>query len=328
METKSISYKSIFNPLWNHEKQDIIHPNSYESVLELPKDLGDGEIRSIEIREGMAIEFVDQRPNKSIYLEREDQSNFLELAFFLSGQMNVQMVGSNELFAIEAGVSCISMSRPQMLLEFPENIHTVYMAFFINPTLLNPLLQDNRHLLPDSVSRLITGADGDQCGQPGQISPSIQIVLQQIQNCPYQGSLRHLYLEGKTLELLALYFEQTYLGKPVYNGSPALRSQDIERIHYAKEILNSNMENPPSLLELAKQVGINDFKLKKGFREVTGNTVFGYLREQRMDKARLLLEEGKMNVTEVAFEVGYQHLSHFASLFKKRFGVYPGSYHN
>ncbi len=328
MKTENVLYKSIFNPHWNQDESDVLQPNSYEKVLRLPKDLGDGEIRSIQIREGMAIEYVDQRPNESIYLERGDQSDFLELAFFLSGRLSVQKVDPDELFTIEAGVSCISTSRPQMLLEFPKDTRTVYMAFFIHPTLLNPLLQDNGHLLPDSISRLITGSDGEQCGPPGQISPSIQIVLQQIQNCPYEGPLRHLYLEGKVLELLALYFEQTYMGKPEYNSPSALRSQDIERIHYAKEILNKNMENPPSLLELAKQAGINDFKLKKGFREVTGNTVFGYLREQRMDKARLLLEEGKMNVTEVAFEVGYQHLSHFASLFKKRFGVYPSSYHN
>ena len=105
-----------------------------------------------------------------------------------------------------------------------------------------------------------------------------------------------------------------------------LRSADIERIHEAKDILISNMQNPPSLFDLARQVGLNDYKLKIGFRQVFGTTVFGYLRECRMERARLLFEERKLNVAEVAFAIGYTHLGHFADSFKKQFGIKPSSY--
>jgi AraC-like DNA-binding protein len=64
------------------------------------------------------------------------------------------------------------------------------------------------------------------------------------------------------------------------------------------------MEAPLSLPELAGYAGINETKLKRGFRKVYGTSVFGYLRNQRLDKARILLETGDMNVSEVAYSVG------------------------
>lgn len=86
------------------------------------------------------------------------------------------------------------------------------------------------------------------------------------------------------------------------------------------------MENPPSLLDLARQVGINDRKLKQGFRQVFGTTVFGYLHDYRMEQARLLLIEQKLAIALVAHTVGYSHLSHFATAFRKKFGVNPSTY--
>jgi len=83
------------------------------------------------------------------------------------------------------------------------------------------------------------------------------------------------------------------------------------------------MVDPPSLLTLAHRVGLNDFKLKRGFREVYQTTVFGYVRMLRMEKALSLLEAGEMNVGEVASATGYSNFGHFSEAFRKRFGVSP-----
>ncbi len=77
-------------------------------------------------------------------------------------------------------------------------------------------------------------------------------------------------------------------------------------------------------MELSRRVNLNDFKLKKGFRQVFGTSVFGYLRQVRMEQARMLLEQARMNVTQVALNVGYANPSHFAAAFKGQFGINPG----
>jgi AraC family transcriptional regulator, transcriptional activator of the genes for pyochelin and ferripyochelin receptors len=102
-------------------------------------------------------------------------------------------------------------------------------------------------------------------------------------------------------------------------------SSDLDRLYQAREILLQDLENPPSLLDLAKQVGLNDYKLKAGFRRVFGTTVFGYLHEQRMTQAHDLLTSSDLPVTEIANQVGYTSLSAFSTAFKKFFGIRPSS---
>jgi AraC family transcriptional regulator, transcriptional activator of the genes for pyochelin and ferripyochelin receptors len=80
------------------------------------------------------------------------------------------------------------------------------------------------------------------------------------------------------------------------------------------------------LIKLARQVGLNDYKLKRGFRQLFGTTVFGYLHAERMEKARTLLMNRQMKVTEVSHTVGYASLPSFSLAFRKRFGVSPRSY--
>jgi len=77
------------------------------------------------------------------------------------------------------------------------------------------------------------------------------------------------------------------------------------------------------LLELARLAGLNDYKLKLGFKELFGTTVFGYVRALRMDEARKILEQGEGNVSEAALMVGYHNISHFAALFRKTYGYNP-----
>ena len=104
-----------------------------------------------------------------------------------------------------------------------------------------------------------------------------------------------------------------------------LNPQDKERVYQAREILERAMADPPSLQQLAEQVGIGDYKLKQDFRTAFGTTVFGYLRSHRLEQARQLLTTRTMNVSEVAQLVGYSSLSKFTAAFKKQFGVLPSA---
>lgn len=83
-----------------------------------------------------------------------------------------------------------------------------------------------------------------------------------------------------------------------------LQMGDIERVREARNVLIRNLENPPLLFELARQVGINKNKLNQGFHQVFETSAFDYLRIRRLEQARHLLESKEKNVTEAAFEVG------------------------
>jgi AraC-like DNA-binding protein len=130
------------------------------------------------------------------------------------------------------------------------------------------------------------------------ISPSMSIVLSQLFHYNLHPSIKNLYYKGKGYELLSLYFNRTE--DPNAEQCPFLIDEEnVMKIKKAKEIIISNMAEPPGLQELADQVGLNLKKLKMGFKQIYGDTVYGFLFDYKMNYARKLLDSGSYNVNEV-----------------------------
>jgi AraC-like DNA-binding protein len=102
-----------------------------------------------------------------------------------------------------------------------------------------------------------------------------------------------------------------------------LKPKTIEQLHHAKAILSAQFVNPPALPELAQQVGLSHRTLQRGFQALFRTTIVGYLKQQRLQQAEQLLRQGNRSVAEVALLVGYGHLGHFATAFKRQFGITP-----
>ncbi|MEW6348505.1 MAG: AraC family transcriptional regulator [Thermodesulfobacteriota bacterium] len=153
------------------------------------------------------------------------------------------------------------------------------------------------------------------------LTPELGVIASQVLNCRLQGPARRLFMESKALEILAL---QLGALSSTNRRDPALRTpDDVHRLEHARRIIEQEFADPPSLLALARRVGLNEFKLKSGFRELYRTTVFGYVRMLRMDQARVMLETGELNVGEVASAMGYTCFGHFSEAFRKRFGIPP-----
>ena len=102
----------------------------------------------------------------------------------------------------------------------------------------------------------------------------------------------------------------------------------IDRVERVKRLLRKELVNPPNLLEISRLVGCSPYYLSRTFSKECGMTIPQYLREIRIDRAAELLREGVCNVTEAAFEVGYNSPSHFSQAFCQKMGVCPGMYPN
>lgn len=146
-----------------------------------------------------------------------------------------------------------------------------------------------------------------------------KVLIQEMIQAGQPDYIRRIFLEGKILELLSMQLERLE-NKQLSPGN--FSKEDISRLEEAKNLVAQNLQTPCSLIELARKTGLNDFKLKKGFKELFGHTVFGYLSELRMNSAYQLLKEGK-TVSEVSEMVGYKNAHHFTSAFKKRYNFLP-----
>ena len=155
------------------------------------------------------------------------------------------------------------------------------------------------------------------------ISFAMHQCIRDIMDCNLTGGLKLLFIQSKCVELLTLQAEAFEQAKGNILPSALKSSYDRDCIIYAKEYLLQHLHAPPSLSNLALLAGINEFKLKKGFKELFNNTVFGYMNDARLALAKELLLSGT-TIREVADQLGYSSVQHFSSSFCKRFGVPPG----
>lgn len=132
---------------------------------------------------------------------------------------------------------------------------------------------------------------------------------------------RALFIQGQFMTILAS--ELTPIFDVNLGQSTRLNQKDKAMANRARDILLSEYKNPPSIAELAKRVGTNQFKLKYLFHALFANTPYGLLADYRMQQAYRLLQTSDLQISAVAESVGYQHASNFSSAFTKHFGLSP-----
>ncbi|TVX86844.1 helix-turn-helix transcriptional regulator [Paenibacillus agilis] len=280
----------------------------------IPSHLGEGSIQRIPLRKGMELVWFDTAFSNGIQLDFDVQYPHLEISYTVSGKGVYEAVAQAHAFQLTSAVSSLTyMDGTRVHTEISSEERIRHMELRIDLNVLDMILPELEPIKQHSFF----------CQQLAGV-PDISLLIEQMQNCPYQGTLRKLFLEGKALELLALHLSRLddHPGE-CYTTKSKLNAHDIQSLYKAKEILDHTWIQPPMLSELARMACLNDYKLKLGFKELFGTTVFGYVRALRMNTARTLLEQGKVNISEAATMVGYSNMSHFSSLYKKTFGYNP-----
>jgi AraC-like DNA-binding protein len=91
--------------------------------------------------------------------------------------------------------------------------------------------------------------------------------------------------------------------------------------------VNANLNNPDYDVEmLTKDVGISRAQLHRKMKEITGISTSKFIRNLRLEQAARLIKERKINITQVAYSVGFNNQTHFSTVFKKHFGMTPTEY--
>tara|TARA_B100001057_G_scaffold463385_1_gene517326 strand:+ start:4337 stop:5194 length:858 start_codon:yes stop_codon:yes gene_type:complete len=157
------------------------------------------------------------------------------------------------------------------------------------------------------------------------ISPAMSVVLSQILETKLHESIQTLYFKGKVYELLSLFFNKSE-DADVEQCPFLIDEENVRKIRKAKEIIMSHMTEPPTLQELSAEIGLNIKKLKEGFKQIYGDTVYGYLLDHKMNEARSMLNSRQYNINEISLKLGYSTSSHFIAAFKKKFGTTPKKY--
>ena len=182
--------------------------------------------------------------------------------------------------------------------------------------------QNSSDQLMRFTEAIIAGKSVILSEQWGSLDATMEDVIRQIMYCKYTGDLKKLFLLSKSIELLVLSAESCHQASS--KKSSVLKNKtDQEKIIAVRDLINGRLTSPPNLSEIAKHVGLNEYKLKRGFKETFNNTVFGYLTDQRLNLAQQYLRDTQMTAAEIGQELGYATPQHFNNAFKKKFGITP-----
>lgn len=175
--------------------------------------------------------------------------------------------------------------------------------------------------------RILTDLYNDQpfSGVKGvqTITPQMSYLIDDIRNSKATGPMRNLLIQSRVLELIALEIEQ--FRKPG-NDPDTMPSDEVDKLYQLKAYLDTNFLADHSLAQLSRYCLLNEFKVKKGFKQLFDTTVFNYIRKLRMDHAGQLLRNYSLSVDEVADKLGYEYSQHFSVAFKKFTGLTPSQY--
>lgn len=305
----------------NKSSRELLYPKEFGNSAGLQKrestiDAGDGNIRLKELWfEGACLLSTDFKTEKPFTIQLRCNSFCWIMSFVLSGEIETLFAASNE--AIQMKKSKYHMLYSDSLdvnlaVKQAANVFTICLTQRFIRKLLG------KDILPNNFEG--GGTEGLTVVTMNELIDSrLNILVKDMLHARQPEYIRRIFLESKILEMLSLQLERLENKQATLHNFSAT---DIERLNEAKLIIETNMKTPCSLIELARKTGLNDFKLKKGFKSLFNNTVFGYLAEVRMDKAHRMLLTGN-TINEVAEAVGYKNPHHFSAAFKKKFNMLP-----
>jgi AraC-like DNA-binding protein len=281
-----------------------------------------GSQEEIKIENEFVLYRFQNDGNETFKIEKHIQQGLIQFHFGIKGKAK---------FIFNQGTYALDLNEEKSYLFYnPQKELPLNMELAANTWVISIIISIQKfHSLFTNESGHIPFLSDDNKDKKyyneGDISPSMAIVLSQLFHYNLNPSIKNLYYKGKGYELLSLYFNRSE--DPNAEQCPFLIDEEnVLKIRKAKEIIIANMAEPPGLEELSDQVGLSLKKLKMGFKQIYGDTVYGFLFDYKMDFARQLLDSGSYNVNEVGLKIGYSTGSHFIAAFKKKFATTPKKY--
>jgi len=199
------------------------------------------------------------------------------------------------------------------------------VSICLDPSVLSLYLQSHDVNIKERFEGLFKGGSEKFFFERLVMSQLMVASSVSVLSCIYEQAFKELFLTSKSSELL-FYAVMEFVEGDVASGKSVLQPWEVNNVIMARDILMESIIEPPTITKLAKMIGLNEFKLKAGFKEIFGATIHNYIKHQRITRAKTMLDSADYNVSEVAWDIGYTNVSHFIAAFKKQYGISPGQY--
>ena len=286
------------------------------------KNIAIGTIQDYLVDEGIIFLKLLNDEEVRASFEYEIDKNHIQFHFCIKGSSKFNFNNGNYSFPVISENSILLYNPVQ---ELPINAflepNSLVLSVLISIKKFHSLFSNQA----DQISFLNQDNAGNKFYKDKKLGPMISVVLNQMAQQSVHESMHNLYLRAKVFELMSLYFNKDK-EMDVEQCPFLVDDKNIKKIRRAKDIIISRMTEPPTLNDLSNEVEISLKKLKEGFKQVYGASVYVFLLDYKMQVSKRLLSSGNYNVNEVALKIGYSTATHFINAFKKKFGTTPKKY--
>jgi AraC-like DNA-binding protein/catechol 2,3-dioxygenase-like lactoylglutathione lyase family enzyme len=278
-----------------------------------------GNFRSL----GFSFEWHSFKCREPLDWARSFHPGSVELCLNLAGRAIVRDGQHSSEFGAQTLAFYYQGEPPLIASRCAGDLHQFITVEFAPEFLMKHLFEKAEDLHPLVRAAVRKEAKGSAVSSVQRMATSFLSVVETLRHPPVFAPAQAIWFKSKAVELAAQVFFQPPDGELFCTRAQRAARERVERV---RAILRERLSNPPQLEELGKMVGCSQFYLSRSFSQETGMTIQQYIRQVRMERAAELLRSGKCNVTEAAFEVGYNSLSHFSTTFHETFGCCPGLY--
>jgi AraC-like DNA-binding protein len=286
------------------------------------KNIAIGSIQNHQVDDGIVFLKLSNDNSTELIFKHNIDKKHIQFHFCVKGFSKFQFNDGRYAFPVSSNNSILLYNPVQ---ELPINAllspNSLVISILISIKKFHGLFSNQA----DQISFLNKDNIGNKFYKEKKLEPMMSVVLNQMVQLSVHESMHNLYLRAKVFELMSFYFNRSK-EMDIEQCPFLVDDKNIKKIRLAKEIIISRMIEPPSLTGLASEVEISLKKLKEGFKQVYGASVFVFLLDYKMQVSKTLLSSGNYNVNEVALKVGYSTATHFINAFKKKFGTTPKKY--
>ncbi len=198
---------------------------------------------------------------------------------------------------------------------------TRFACVFIHRESLKALYAGGEHELPAVLQSFLDGSLQQSVAHTLPLGTALLRCLEDVHASALEGFQRRLFLQSKAVEILCQAIEALEHSESF--GSPDTTRLTARGVMKAQRLLMENFVTPPSLEDLALEVGLSRSSLCAGFRQIVGQSVFDYTQDLRMQHALVMLNERNISISQIAYAVGYNRASSFSVAVQRHFGATP-----
>lgn len=293
-----------------------------DKFISLPPDVGAGYFRYLSPCQNVEMYISDVTFYKNTILSEQAYRESFSISFCFSDVLEWSKPGEKQHTLLKKGDCCVYENGTFDVENYYEQGQR-YIGIGLN---LHPC---RFQVVTDCLlekKAVISLRDSTASLPKYKITKSVVSILHQILRCNYIDRLKSLYLEGKILELASVFANEVILEKDLAAVSNELTISDSATLARIRKLIDENFAEPLTIAELAKLCFMSESKLREMFRQQYGITIYQYVLNCRMEKARELLTNKNYQVKEVAGFVGYSNISHFSEIFRKKYGCTPSEY--